>query len=156
MRYREPFTLLRRKGAKVYYYRLASDPTRRARSTGKTLKHEAKDYVEQLLTRKALSADVELAKFLEPYYNWETCPHVTRLRAEKKQVGEQHVNHQRALLDKYVLTETFPLLWQNIRSVFLEPLGCFGGRQTFSVRIQLDVQVLEGAFGACRCLGIVR
>lgn len=105
MRYREPYTLLRRKGAKVYYYRLGGDPIRRARSTGKTLKHEAKEYVEQLLARGALSADMDLAKFLEPYYGWETCPHVARLRAEKKQVGEQHVRHQRALLDKYVLTD---------------------------------------------------
>jgi len=69
------------------------------------LKHEAKAYVERLLAKGQAVSDKTLSEFLEPYYVWGRCPHVARLVTEKKQIGEQHVRHRRALLTKYVLTD---------------------------------------------------
>lgn len=54
MRYRPLYTLFQRgkkSGGKVWYYRLASDPHRRAHSTGRVLKHRAIEYVEELFDR---------------------------------------------------------------------------------------------------------
>ena len=47
-----------------------------------------------------------LRKYLEPYYQWDRCPHIARLRAEKKQISEQHAKHQRALINKYILEDS--------------------------------------------------
>jgi len=106
----KPFGLMRRTNG-VFYWR--PDATTWYRSTYLTKKCDALAYIlEQLAVRKEeaarkakAAAAVPLRAFLEPFYT-EACPHVARLRAEKKQIGVQHVLHQRALLDRYILRDS--------------------------------------------------
>ncbi len=104
----QPYGLWKR--GKIYYYRLTSGPWR---STGCTSKGKAIEFVlkrmEEVKKEAARAAReakaTGLRKYLEPYYCWDRCPHIARLRAEKKQISEQHARHQRSLIEKYILQD---------------------------------------------------
>jgi integrase len=105
MRYRAPFTLVRRtvKEKKIYYYRLATDLTRIMRSTGQTNKQAAREVVEAMLKRRQ-GADVPLGEYLTPFWTAD-CPHLQRLRDEGKEPTARHVRQQRQWLDKYIIPD---------------------------------------------------
>jgi integrase len=109
MRFREPFTLLKRKrrgGGFIWYYRLSSDPKRVAHSTGTSNKGLARSLVDKMLTQEEpAEAGQTLRQFIEPYYVWDTCPHVRRLSAEGKQIGHAHVLNCRRLLERNVFKD---------------------------------------------------
>ena len=104
----KPYGLWKRTNG-VFYYRLGHGPWR---STGQTRKDKAIEHVLQRLeeakveaTRRARRLEaVPLRDYLKPYYG-PNCPHVMRLRAEKKSIGAEHVKHCRALLDRHVLQD---------------------------------------------------
>jgi integrase len=107
------------KRGEVYYYRLGAGPWK---STGCKRKDEATDYALERLAeakraqeaaRRSLEA-VSLREYLKPYYG-PACPHVARLRGDKKQIGDEHIKHCRALLDKHVLKDT--IADQNVREL---------------------------------------
>ena len=104
--YRKKFILLKRpkKGGYVWYYRLAGEKT--AHSTGKTRKGEANDYVEnEILPLAKGSSRFTLGEYLRPYFVWDTCPHVRRLRTEGKSISPSYAKDQRRRIEKYILTD---------------------------------------------------
>ena len=106
-RYREKYILLKRpkKSGYVWYYRLAGERT--AHSTGKTLKHEASDYVEnEVLAYLEGRSKVTLSEYLRPFFVWEECPHVRRLRTEGKSISPRYAKDQRRRIEMYVLGDS--------------------------------------------------
>lgn len=91
----------------VYYYRTRS--MTKWKSTGCTLKKDALDYIEahrnDIPKPKKVKPGTTLRQLLEPYYIWDRCPHVQRLRDENKSVTQEHVKACRALIDKKILTD---------------------------------------------------
>lgn len=109
MRYRSPFTLVRRtvnkqKNLKIYYYRLADDPCRVLRSTGQRNKQEARAWVEAMLARGP-AANITLADYLAPWFIWDECQHVRRLREEGKSITRRHCQLRRLLIDNYLIKD---------------------------------------------------
>jgi integrase len=107
MRYRAPFTIIKRtvnksKKLSVYYYRLASDPTRAQRSTGQTNKQAAREYVEALLARGG--RDVTLSEYQAPFWG-PVCPHLQRLSDEGRTVTSRYAKQQRQILDTYLVDD---------------------------------------------------
>lgn len=45
-----------------------------------------------------------IRQYLQRFYGPE-CPHVARLRAEKKSIGREHIRHCRTILERYVLQD---------------------------------------------------
>lgn len=108
----KPYGLWKRKRGKktIYYYRLGD---RSWRSTGCSRQQEAIDFAllrleeakVEAARKKKVHRAVILRDYLEPFYRWESCPHVARLRAEKHPIGREHAKHCRSLIDRYILTD---------------------------------------------------
>lgn len=84
-RYHAPYVLIKQrspKGKTVWYYRLYGEKTKR--STGKALKHRAQEYVEQEILGARPVDTMPLKIYLEPFYDWDRCPHLTRIRPERE------------------------------------------------------------------------
>ncbi len=115
----KPYGLWKRSNG-LFYYRL---PGGEWKSTGHSRKGKAIEYVleriEEAKTAAARSAALAgsptLRDYLKPFYRWESCPHIARLLAEKKQISRQHADHQRTLIDKYILTD--PIADMRIREL---------------------------------------
>ena len=104
-RFREPYTLLKRKtkaGKVVYYYRLADDPQRIQHSTGCRTIGDAKRFCDAKVQPRRANAEQTLRSYLDPYFVWETCPHVRRLVDEGKAIGRRHAHEQRRILELYI------------------------------------------------------
>jgi integrase len=105
----KPFGLWKR--GKVYYYRLAGGTWR---STSCTRQDQAIEYaMDQVRQAREAAAErarrretIPLRDYLEPFYKWGACPHITRLLTEKKRCSRQHAQHRRGLLDNYVLKDS--------------------------------------------------
>lgn len=90
------------KRRKIWYYKLPDEKT--FHSTGKTNKTLAEKYaISQLGKKKA--AKNNLAEYCQLFYVWGCCPHIRRLRDEKKTIGREHVRNQRLKLKKYILPD---------------------------------------------------
>jgi len=103
-RYREPYVLHKRpiKRGHVWYYKLAGEKT--AHSTGKSNKREAKDYVEnEVLAYLEGRSKLTLGEYLAPYFVWDKCPHVRRLRTEGKSISPSYAKDQRRRIEMYIL-----------------------------------------------------
>ena len=107
-RYREPYTLLRHKtkrGKIIWYYRLADDPGRVHRSTGKTVKYEAKLYVEEeILGKRRRGGGQTLAEYLDPFFVWDRCPHLRRILPERG-ATQRYARGQRQSIEKHILPD---------------------------------------------------
>ena len=103
-RYREKYILLKRpkKSGYVWYYRLAGEKT--AHSTGRTLKYEAVEYVEnEVLAYLEGRSKVTLSEYIKPYFVWDECPHIRRLRTEGKSISPRYAKDQRRRIEMYIL-----------------------------------------------------
>jgi len=102
-RLRQEYVLIRRtlqSGKRVYYVRFAGESG--TRSTGCTNRSEAEKWARREMSRHAT---IRLSDVLGDAYDWDRCQHVTRLRAEGKQITRQHAANQRSLLDTYISTD---------------------------------------------------
>lgn len=103
---RLPYTLVRRtidkaKRKTVYYYRLATDPTRSLRSTGQTQKAAARAWVEtNILGRRETPT---LAEFTRDFFRWDVCPWIARQHAQGKAFARPMAVSRRGHLDRYIL-----------------------------------------------------
>lgn len=99
----EPF---RRKNAKVWYFCYWEGDKRIYKSTGETLKYKAVEFIKAFLDSKdAKLKNITLREYIEPFYDWDRCPHVRRLREEKKSITEYHAKNERARIDNHILTD---------------------------------------------------
>ena len=102
--YRRKFILFKRakKSGYVWYYRLADEKT--GHSTGESLKRKAAEYVEnEILPKIERPGRVTLGEYLRPFFVWDECPHVRRLRTEGKSISSTYVKDQRRRIEMYIL-----------------------------------------------------
>lgn len=104
MKYRAEYTLFQRgksKAAKIWYYRLGSDPNRVAKSTGQTLKHKAKEYVEQ----EVLSGNKGIPTFndfTKDFFIWDKCDWTIRQQGKGRAIGKPTADHRRTHVVKHL------------------------------------------------------
>lgn len=99
-RHKEPFRL--KLVGRYWYYKTPDMPA--FKTTGESTKVMAKHVVAQLMQRKIAGNSNPLFKdYAEPFFDWDRCPHVARLRAEGKHIGERYCSNERRWLVKYVL-----------------------------------------------------
>ena len=99
-RHKEPFRL--KQVGKYWYYKTPDMPA--FKTTGESTKAMAKHVVTQLMQRAIAGNPNPLFKdYAEPFFDWDRCPHATRLRAEGKHIGERYCKNERKWLVKYVL-----------------------------------------------------
>jgi hypothetical protein len=88
----------------VFYWCSPESPA--WKSTRCTSEEKAEACVLKQLRDPPLDTErMSLRQYLEPYYVWDSCPHVARLKAENKQIGRGHVTESRQALEKYVFTD---------------------------------------------------
>jgi integrase len=103
---RRKYTLFKRPKKKGYlwYYRLAGSPT--GHSTGESVKWKAIEYVEaEILPDIERPGRVTLGEYLGPFFVWDNCPHVRRLRTEGKSISPRYAKDQRRRIEMYVLCD---------------------------------------------------
>lgn len=103
-RRQEPFSLVRRPGSPYWYYKLG--PWKTYKSTGKTVKADAISVALEALEKEAGDpGGPTVRKYADPFFVWETCPHVKRLVAEGKSITRYHVKDMRRILENHLLTD---------------------------------------------------
>ena len=102
---RRPYLLWKR--GKVWYYKLPE--IKHYLSTGQTTRRAAEHYVIDILNKKgpAVSCSYTFSQYAEPYFDWDRCPHVRRLREEGKSITRRHAKIQRQRLNKHILSDPF-------------------------------------------------
>ena len=89
------------KNGKYYYFK--TPEMKCFKSTGETNKAMAMRYAEKVIAEGRAGKDNPLFRdYAEPYFDWERCPHATRLKAEGKHISERYCKNNRRLLEKYV------------------------------------------------------
>ena len=103
-RYALPFSLINRPKSPYIYFKLG--PWRSYRSTGTSSWEEA-EQVAQAAYLQSISAPKgpTLREYAEPYFTWESCPHVRRLLGEGKSIGGYHVKTVRRMIENHVFTD---------------------------------------------------
>jgi len=103
---RKKYILYKRSKKKgfVWYYRLASENT--GHSTGESVKWRAIEYVEtEILPPIEKPGRITLGEYIKPYFKWDECPHVRRLRTEGKSISPRYAKDQRRRLEMYLLDD---------------------------------------------------
>jgi hypothetical protein len=102
---KRPFLLWKR--GKVWYYKLPD--IKHYRSTGHTARRAAENYVVDILNKERASVPCYYTfhKYAEPFFNWDRCPHIRRLREEGKSITQRHAKIQRQRLQKHILSDPF-------------------------------------------------
>jgi integrase len=99
------FQLWKRSGkhGATYYYRLPGETA--FHSTGHQSKMRAVDYVYEKLAKGKMST-LTFRQYADPFFVWDRCPRVARLRDEGKSIGRAHdVAHSRHWLEAHVFTD---------------------------------------------------
>ena len=111
-KYPEPW---KRPGSPFYQWWYTDADGKRVRiSTGQVLKEKAREeirkYVDEQTTAAGLTATT-FRVYAEPFFRWQSCPRIARLRDEGKSIGKTHVAKSRRWLEKYVFEDqTFSTL----------------------------------------------
>lgn len=155
-----PFQIWKRKDrGGQFFFRLRGEPAWRA--TGKTSRADALEAIlgaikeaEELKKAEPLKrpGGPSLGEYLQPFFVWERCPHVARLRGEGKRISKQHAKHQRSLIDRYILTD--PLADKPVKAIrrgdvldFRQRLIALAGPRTVnSAMTVLKSCIKEGIF----------
>jgi integrase len=110
---KRPFVLMKR--GKYWYYRLADQKT--YHSTGKIHRNHAETWVvnkHNLILEPKLAestserpsrAEIALREYIDQFFLWDRCPHVTRLREEGKAISEGYVTKQRRRMETYLCSD---------------------------------------------------
>ena len=102
-RYKEPYRL--KQVGKYWYYKTPDMAS--FKTTGETTKAMAKHIVTQLMQRAVAGNPNPLFKeYAEPFFDWDRCPHATRLRAENKHISKRYCIQERRWLVKYVFNSS--------------------------------------------------
>jgi len=102
---KRPFLLWKR--GKIWYYKLPE--IKHYLSTGQSTRRAAENYIIDVLNRERASIPhyYTFRKYSRPFYNWDQCPHIRRLREEGKSITRRHAKIQRQRLEKHILTDPF-------------------------------------------------
>ncbi len=100
----EPVSLIKRPKTKYWYYKLADWKT--YKSTGETAKTEAQKVALAALKDAGVGpTGPTFRRYAEPFFIWDSCPHVRRLASEGRSVTRYHVKNMRSVLEHHVLTD---------------------------------------------------
>jgi integrase len=99
MRYPEPF---RRPDSSYYWFEYrTADGSRKRRSTRRKKKGEARDEIRRFIDSRARrDLSIPLGKYAEPFFDWDRCPRIKRLRQEGKTVGQSYAVNQRLFVTR--------------------------------------------------------
>ena len=102
---KRPFVLTKR--GKYWYYRLANETN--YHSTGQTSRSHAEDWIvgkhkllPELAEEETGPGAVTLREYLQPFFDWNRCPHAMRLREEGKSFSESYAKKQRRRKETYI------------------------------------------------------
>lgn len=101
----QPFCIRRRKDTGYLFYKLAGWKT--YKPTGTKLISEAQELVKRAMAeeRRNRGPDIPLRAYLEPFYQWDRCPHVRRLQQDGRRITRRHVDGTRRLIDGKILKD---------------------------------------------------
>ena len=82
----------------LWYYRLAGEKT--FHTKGQKTRRKAEDFIIELL--KSIETHgrprhLTFRKYAEPFFDWDCCPHICRLREEGRSITRRHAKIQRQL-----------------------------------------------------------
>ncbi|MBT3272019.1 MAG: hypothetical protein HN368_02605, partial [Spirochaetales bacterium] len=99
------FYLTARKSGKkkVYYYRLSNEKT--YHSTKLSTKSRAEAYVIDEVLPKHAGGKTLLKNYMEPYFDFDRCPHCQRLISTGKSITRRHASTQRNVMTNHVLKD---------------------------------------------------
>ena len=127
MRFRQPFTLYRRKlqdGTRVYYFRTYDADGRRTggRSTGQTHKALALKYVLELARTGRLDSPHEqtFGTYAENWWVWGVCSYLESQETRGKTLSRRYAEVQRGFLVNHVLPEFEKLKLSGIKPYHIE------------------------------------
>lgn len=102
---KRPFVLTKR--GKYWYYRLGNETN--YHSTGQMLRSSAEDWIvnrHRLMpepeAEESGASSMTLGQYIEPFFDWNRCSHITRLREEGKSISEGYAKKQRRRKETYV------------------------------------------------------
>jgi len=98
------YSLFRRKGQTVYYFAYVKGGKRIYRSTGETIKRDAKKYADKYLKEKA-KEKVLFGDFAKDFYIWDSCPWIKKQHGYGRRFSKEHAKSKRALLLNYLLPQ---------------------------------------------------
>ena len=103
---KRPYLLFKR--GRYWYYRFAGEKT--FHTTGQKTRSEAEAFMVELLRSAEDSGrrrHLSFRRYAEPFFDWDRCPHIRRLREEGKSITRRHAKIQRGRMKKHVLTDSF-------------------------------------------------
>ena len=103
---KRPYLLFKRDN--VWYYRFAGEKT--FHTTGQKTRSKAEDFIIELLQSQETHGrprHLTFRKYAQPFFDWDRCPHIRRLREEGKSITRRHAKIQRQRLKKHILPDTF-------------------------------------------------
>jgi len=102
---KRPYLLWKR--GRVWYYKLPD--IKHYLSTGQTTRRAAENYVVDIINKERASVPCyyNFRKYASPFFDWDYCPHIRRLREEGKSITKRHAKIQRQRLQKHVLSDFF-------------------------------------------------
>jgi integrase len=102
---KRPFLLWKR--GKVWYYKLPK--IKHYLSTGQTTRRAAENYIVDILNKERglVPCYYTFRKYTQPFFDWDRCPHIRRLREEGKSITRRHAKIQRQRLVKHILSDPF-------------------------------------------------
>lgn len=99
---KRPFLLHKR--GDVWYFKLPDEKT--YHSTGESVKARAQEHaMDAAHSKPSRNGTATLRSYAEPFYVWETCPHIRRLQEDGRSITRRHVRAQRALLEQKILKD---------------------------------------------------
>jgi len=101
-RLRKPYCI--RKIGKIYYYKLPHEKT--YHSTGQTYQTKAEKFVIEIVKQNKTSLNRTFKEYANDFFLPEKCPHIRRLKEEKKSIGQRYIKEQRKKLEKYIFIDT--------------------------------------------------
>ncbi len=108
---RHEYTLFKRykdaknkKGVVWFFYYYDEDGTRKPKSTGKSLKHEAVAVVEKFLAQND-SKDRTLNEYAKTFFVWDECLYIKRQLAKGKRFSKTNATLRRDHLTNYILPQ---------------------------------------------------
>ena len=103
-RIRQPYSIIKRQDSPHYFFKLGN--WRQYRSTGTTSPEEAEQIAQAAyLQSLTVPRGPTLREYAEPYFVWESCPHVRRLLGEGKSIEHRHVSNMRRMIQNHLFTD---------------------------------------------------
>ncbi len=112
---RRPYYLIRR--GEYWYYRLNRESGLIKsdgitwHTTGCKDRRDAENFIKDLLAdyrySDAPAKHLSFRKYTAPFFIWDCCPHIRRLREEGKSITRRHAKIQRQRFEKHILNDSF-------------------------------------------------